>query len=247
VFASKSQADDIVARKDFWWHQRFELSPGVWTPGASDIDWLLQTAGLPQDLSGKSVLDIGTTNGGAAFAAERRGAHPVVAVDICDEDQFGFRTIKEALGSKVEFRKASIYDLPRTLNMQFDIVLFLGVIYHLRHPLLALDNVRLLTRETAWIESAVADDLLGDRATDPVTYFFRLDGYKSDGSNWFVPSTACLVDWCRSSGLDPIRVLSWPSEDPTRSVVEVRPVEPEFIKCSYEVPVSVVVRSEEPA
>jgi tRNA (mo5U34)-methyltransferase len=243
LYPSKGEVEALASRNDFVWHQRFDLGHGVVAPGASDIGWLLQTAGVPDNLSGKSVLDIGTTNGGAAFLAERRGADPVVAVDICDDDWFGFRAIKEVLRSRVEFKRASIYDLPSLIHEQFDLVFFLGVLYHLRHPLLALDNVRLLTRQTAWIESAVADDQLGSGKDDPLTYFFRLNEFKSDGTNWFVPSVRCLRDWCQSSGLEPTRVTSWPESAPSRAVIETRPTEPEYRKVSYEQPLTVVVDS----
>lgn len=63
-------------------------------PGVNSIPWLWEIADLPDDLTGKTVLDIGTTNGASAFMAERRGAERVVAVDILDQDHFGFRSVK---------------------------------------------------------------------------------------------------------------------------------------------------------
>ena len=127
----------------------------MYTPGSSDVSGLMNTAAVPERLDGATVLDIGTTNGGAAFECERRGARRVVAVDIADENWFGFATLKRALGSSVDHVQASIYELPELLGEQFDVVLFWGVLYHLRHPLLALDNVRRLARGTVSIETAV--------------------------------------------------------------------------------------------
>lgn len=241
MYPSIEELESLAGRNDFVWHQRFDLGSGVMTPGANDIGWLLQKAGVPEDLSGKSVLDIGTTNGGAAFLAERRGAYRVVAVDIYDDEWFGFRAIKEALRSRVEFKRSSIYELPTLLQTQFDYVFFFEVIYHLRHPLLALDNVRLLTRQTAWIEGAIADAELGDKAGDAVAYYFRANEYKSDATNWFLPSISCLTDWCLSSGLKPTRVASWPDSAPERVVIQVDVAEPEYLDCSYELPLTVVV------
>ena len=89
-----SSPAELAARTDFVWHQRFELADGVYTPGASDIPWLMDKAAVPERLDGATVLDIGTTNGGAAFECERRGARRVVAVDIADENWFGFAALK---------------------------------------------------------------------------------------------------------------------------------------------------------
>src|ERR1700722_20892689 len=151
------ELEALAARTDIVWHQRFGLPPGIFTPGTNDVDWLLHTAGVPADLSGASVLDIGTTNGGAAFTLERRGASRVVATDIVDPMHFGFEAIHSALNSKVEFRRVSVYELSHSIQEQFDYVVFWGVLYHLRHPLLALDNVRSATRRTAYIETAICD------------------------------------------------------------------------------------------
>lgn len=154
---SIEQARELVARTDFIWHQRFEVAPDVFAPRTNDVGFLNSTAQMPESLNGESVLDIGTTNGGVAFELERRGAGRVVAVDILDADAFGFNAIKERLGSRVEHLQATVYELPEILGEQFDLVLFRGVIYHLRHPLLALDNVRWLTRQFAYVESAICD------------------------------------------------------------------------------------------
>ena len=120
MHCSRSEAQALVARTDFVWHQKFDLGDGIFTPGANDIAWLLNMARFPADLSGQTVLDVGTTNGGAAFIAERRGAERVVAVDISDEKWYGFGTIRDALASKVEFKQSSIYELPALLRRHRD-------------------------------------------------------------------------------------------------------------------------------
>jgi len=163
-YASTDEALRFVERADFVWHQRFELAPGVYAPGANDIEWLLGVAGLPPDLDGLSVLDVGTTNGGAAFEAERRRARRVVAIDIFGPHWFGFSELKDLLGSEVEYRRASAYELAGVLDEQFDVVLFFGVLYHLRHPLLALDNLRAVTGDRCHLETAVADHESGEFA-----------------------------------------------------------------------------------
>jgi SAM-dependent methyltransferase len=241
---TSGDAQALLARTDILWHQRFELAPGVFTPGANDVEFLIVTAGIPARLDGASVLDIGTTNGGVAFELERRGAGRVVAVDILDADHFGFNAIAQQLGSRAEHVQASIYELPEILDERFDIVLFLGVLYHLRHPLLALDNVWRLTRGVAYIESAISDAELPQVAQTPVARFYRQDELAHDPSNWFSPNLAALADWCRSCGLEPEQLHSWPAEAPSRGLVVARPTsdEPEYRRLSYERPLVASVR-----
>lgn len=229
----------LASRADFMWHQRFELAPGVYAPGLNDIDWLMHVAGIPEDLSGAKALDIGTTNGGAAFALERRGAAYVVATDIYDSDWFGFGVLRKALRSRVEFRKLNVYQLA-TLKEHFDVVLFWGVLYHLRHPLLALDSVREVTAGTAYIETAVCDHERAAYAEASVARFYRRDELGRDGSNWFVPSTRTLVDWCASCGYAPTLISAWPQKGPARAMVKAErlPDPPEYRTVSYEVPLS---------
>jgi tRNA (mo5U34)-methyltransferase len=238
---SAEAATEFIARAGFVWYQRFPLAPGVYTPGASDVEAALRNCAMPEDLTGKTVLDVGTTNGGVAFALEARGAARVVAVDIYPPAQFGFDQLRSALRSRVQFVQASIYELASMFDERFDIVMFLGVLYHLRHPLLALDNVRALTRGYAVLETAVANGELMQSRDLPVARFYR-DELLGDGSNWFVPTIACLLDWCRSSGLEPESVLAGP-EPVERCLVRVAPTSgpPEYQTISYERPLRVRV------
>jgi tRNA (mo5U34)-methyltransferase len=234
------EARELIADSDFVWHQRFELVPGVETPGSNDIVWLLDAAGVPKDLSGLSVVDLGTTNGGAAFELERRGAERVVAVDVKSPEHYGFMRMRDFLGSGVEWVQASIYEVGAVLEEPFDLVLCFGVLYHLRHPLLALDNLRALVGGEALIETAVLDAEMPEVAGRPVARFYRGDELAGDSSNWFAPTLAALIDWCSSSGLDPEVVAAWPPEIPERVVVRVRrgAGEPEWRQRSYELPVT---------
>jgi tRNA (mo5U34)-methyltransferase len=234
---SDAEASEFIDHSDFIWHQRFYLSQNVTTPGVNDVEWLWGTLGMPQSLDTASVLDIGTSNGGAAFMAERRGAKRVVAADVVGPDHFGFERIRRALDSNVEFVQASVYELPELLKEQFDAVFFLGVLYHLRHPLLALDALRRLTTGTLYVESAIS----GAPDDAPGAAFYRFDQLNHDGSNWFSPTVKGLVDWVESSGFVTEGLASWPGEQPARASLRAIPTEgqPEFIPISLEVPLSV--------
>jgi tRNA (mo5U34)-methyltransferase len=229
----------LIEHAEFVWHQRFELAPGVWTPGVSPIAWLCSVAGLPADLSGRTVLDIGTTNAGTAFELERRGAARVVAVDIFDPDWFGVRALTEFLDSKVEYVRCTVYELAERFPEPFDLVIFWGVLYHLRHPLLALDNVRAVTGGEASLETAVCDGELPRRQrARSLARFYRRDELSEDGSNWFAPTVAALEDWCGSAGFEVQRAGAWPQRRPARAMLRLRPAEgpPEYQRLSYERP-----------
>ncbi len=205
-------AERLVQESTFRWHQRFALAPGVYAPGTSDVEWLMHVAHVPQDVSGWSVLDVGTANGGAAFELERRGATRVVATDITPMEHCGFDRIRDAMGSSAEFLQTTIYELPEVLSgEQFDLVVFWGVLYHLRHPLLALDSLRRLTRGAALIETAVSDfELPRAVAGLSLARFYHRGELRGDVSNWFAPATRTLIEWCESSGFDATLLEAWP-------------------------------------
>jgi len=196
-----------IAKVPFWWHY-IDLGNGVVTPGNQwkpNCPWATQRVRemlqLPESLAGKTVLDIGAWDGYFAFEAERRGASRVLAIDNFyrfDEslaDQ-GFNVAKKILGSKAEFRKMDVYDLSPDKVEMFDVVLFLGVIYHLRHPVLALEKVASVTKEMMILESQFTQDYGGE----PVARFLEGDELNKDSTNWWVPTRACLEAMIRSAG-----------------------------------------------
>lgn len=238
---STSAARAFIDASRFVWHQRYELAPGVFTPGVSSVDFLLERAGVPKDLSGLSVLDVGTTNGACAFEAERRGATRVVAVDIFPPSHFGFGDLKHFLGSRVTFINASVYELPERLPEQFDLVMFFGVLYHLRHPLLALDRLWEMSRHRLVVETAVCDHEHPAMRDAAYTRFYRTNELAGDGSNWFAPSIRSLGDWVGSSGFSVEQVEGWPDQSPSRAMVQATrlPGPQEYQTLSYERPLAV--------
>jgi len=116
------------------WYHSFELPDGTRIDGCIGLAALRERYArfpIPQDLSGQRVLDIGAWDGWFSFEAERRGA-VVTAVDCVEVP--GFRQIQKKLGSKVDYRVVDLYDLPQSGLGKFDVVFFLGVFYHLKHP-----------------------------------------------------------------------------------------------------------------
>lgn len=186
------------------WHHILTFPHGITTPGAYDPGWLLQKCELP-DLRGKRVLDVGTRDGFFAFECERRGAE-VVAIDHIAPHHTGFEVAKTIYGSRVEFVQANVYDITPERFGTFDVVLFLGVLYHLRHPLLALDQLRSVCRELLIVESLVCDarvftgletgqplaELAPALRDIPIAQFLPLDVYHRDDSNKWSPNVACL-------------------------------------------------------
>jgi tRNA (mo5U34)-methyltransferase len=130
------------------WFQNIDLGDGLWTapdhflgdyPG---FKYRRFAPALPTDLTGKSVLDIGCNAGFYSVEMKRRGANRVLGIDSDDRYLAQARLAATALGiDDIEFRNLSVYDVG-ALGEKFDLVIFMGVLYHLRHPLLALDLIR---------------------------------------------------------------------------------------------------------
>lgn len=200
-----------------WW-QRWEIVPGVFTNGPHDVQPLIQNLDLPADLTGKRVLDIGGWNGAFSFECERRGASEVVMVEPTPSSSTGFELVRRFLESNVKLYTTSIYDLDPAWLGYFDIVLCLGIIYHLRYPLLGLDNIRRVCRGDLYVESAVLETAswspTGIRPLDqiatglgiyPLLQFFDQKQYFGDGTNWFVPNQKAADAMIEAAGFDIIR------------------------------------------
>jgi tRNA (mo5U34)-methyltransferase len=188
--------------KQGWWHS-FELSDGTLVEGVNSLDAQkarIAQFPIPADLTGKRALDIGAWDGWFTFELERRGAE-VVAIDRWDNPRF--HEMRAALGSRAEYRQMNVYDLDPAKLGRFDVVLFLGVLYHLKHPLLALERVCSVTDDFAAVESFALTDrfLPGIQVEDhSLLRYFERDELGGQFDNWFAPTPRCLVEMCRTAG-----------------------------------------------
>jgi tRNA (mo5U34)-methyltransferase len=179
------------------WYHSIELPDGSLIEGHQSIAQLrrrLDQFPIPADLTGKRVLDIGAWDGWFSFEMERRGAQ-VLAVDSSKSTRL--LEAKRLLGSRIDYHIADICHLTHKDVGTFDIVLFLGVLYHVKHPILALENVCGMTRDMACIESFVSDP---DPAALPLMEFYETTELRGQLDNWVGPNAACLLAFCRTAG-----------------------------------------------
>lgn len=193
-----------------WWHS-FELPDGTRIDGVNSMEGQkhrISQFPIPQDLRGKRVLDIGAWDGWFSFEMEKRGAE-VMAVDNWDNPRF--HEIHRLLGSRVDYRRMDMYDMTPERIGRFDIVLFMGVLYHLKHPLLALERVCALTTGMAAVDSFVLrNEHLGGRDVQglPLMAFYETDEFAGQSDNWVGPSLACLLAFCRTAGFARVELQS---------------------------------------
>lgn len=228
---------DLQARVEampFWYH-RIELPGGVITPGWAPL--VADQYNIPADMKGLRVLDVGAWDGYWTFEALKRGAAEVCAIDDFSDNlgdlqsvprvkwatfdlcasAFGYRT------DRVQRVEMSVYDVtPERLGM-FDIVFFFGTLYHLRHPLLALDLLSAVCRGSIHIETAICDHYspyrggLGHGYSDNhmVMEFYPDTQLGANASNWWAPTLTTLGNMVRIAGFRNVRAWKF-SEDPKR-------------------------------
>lgn len=180
------------------------------------VKWQKIAPAIPADLSGQSVLDIGCNGGFYAMEMKRRGAARVVALDSDEKYLAQARFAAQVKGYDIEFHQLSVYDVGQ-LGEKFDFVIFMGVLYHLRHPLLALDLIhehvagdamlfQSMQRGSDAVEPLREDydfwktDIFG-QTTFPQLYFIE-NRYSGDPTNWWIPNRACAEAMLRSSGFE---------------------------------------------
>ncbi len=180
-------------------YHSLELNDGTVLPGFIGLETLrarVRSFPIPEDLRGRRVLDVGAASGWNAFEMERRGAE-VVAVDCVEYSELP--AVGELRGSRVDYRLLDVDELDPAEIGTFDYILFFGVLYHLRHPLLGLEKICALARDGVFIESFVADGL-GERSDACTLEFYETDELGGQIDNWFGPTTKCLLAMCRSAG-----------------------------------------------
>jgi tRNA (mo5U34)-methyltransferase len=191
------------------WYHSFELPDGTFIDGFMTVEQQKRRYArfpIPDDLRGKTLLDIGAWDGWFSFEAERHGAD-VTAIDCVELATF--LDIHARLGSKVDYRIMDFYELPAAGLGKFDIVFFLGVLYHIRHPLLALEIVCALTKDVAIVDSFVTDpdDWQEHAGEIPTMEFYELDELGNQFGNWVGPTVPCLLAMCRAAGFARVEFL----------------------------------------
>ena len=208
------------------------VTPGHKTPQI--LEGELERCKLP-DLRGRSVLDIGAWDGFFSFHAEQLGAARIVALDHfvwsmdfskAEENRGVKRAVEEipevwkpaelpgkrgfdlahrALSSQVEPVVADFMETDLSALGQFDVVFYLGVLYHMKHPLLALERLARVTRDLAVIETEAV--WIPDFEDHAVVEFFETDERLGDPTNWWAPNAKALVGMCRAAGFRKVDLL----------------------------------------
>jgi tRNA (mo5U34)-methyltransferase len=189
------------------WVHTIDLGHGLVTPGAWPPSPLIRAALDTIDFRGKTVLDIGCWDGLWSFEAERRGAAEVYATDCTSQrphrEQPTFALAHRVLESRVKYYPdLSVYRVADLGMRDFDIVLFCGVYYHLRNPLLALARLREVMKPGAIL--VIEGEVIHDERRSFVEFFYR-DPYAGDYSTWWVPSIRCLREWVECSYFEIVR------------------------------------------
>ena len=202
-----------IAAKPSWYHQ-IEIAPGIVTPGVQPSQLILDALALPEDMNGMRVLDIGTADGFYAFECEQRGAAEVIAIDYQKADVHGFATAASLLGSKADHRVDNLYNLTPERYGQFDIVLFMGLIYHLPDPMLGLMILRSLLKPggIAAVETHVIDFVpfslpLPESTREqihrtPLMQFYLDNVFNGDWTNFWAPNMACMRQMLVQTGFE---------------------------------------------
>jgi len=211
-----------------WFHNihfgDIQTAPNHFLGDYPSVKWKHIQTGIAADLTGKTVLDIGCNGGFYSLEMKRRGADRVLGIDsdvrYLDQARFAARV----RGLDIEFRQMDVFEVA-SLREKFDLVLFMGVLYHLRHPLLALDLLHEhVVKETLVFQSLVrgnsavpaidrdypfTETKVFEQEGYPLLYFVE-NSYSGDPTNWWIPNRACVEAMLRSAGF---QIVSKPEDE----------------------------------
>jgi len=208
------------------WYHNIQLAPGIFTnPKRGDYPasrWRTLEPHVPPDLSGKTVLDIGCNSGFFSLELKKRGAERVVGIDIMPHILAQARFVSSWLEQPLELRELGVYDLDRLGT--FDIVFFIGVLYHLKHPLLALEQVAAACKDTLYVQTVLRGSIADfDPPNDydenehnifeehafPKLHFIE-HSFNGDVSNWWFANRSCFKAMLRITGFESIQDTASP-------------------------------------
>jgi tRNA (mo5U34)-methyltransferase len=193
-----------------WWHS-IDFGNGVVSPGIQTGGSLKSMSDIYFDsnIAGKSVLDFGAWDGFHSVEALKRGAKSVTAVDTWDHwgNRRCISLVQEHIAPELKIVHCNLYDLTPEKVPVHDIVLFAGVLYHLRHPLLGMEKISKFAGELLIVETHCDGDKIGRPAM--IMYpGAELDG---DSTNWWGPNRACVEAMLRDAGFANIRFTPHPA------------------------------------
>lgn len=215
-------AELLAQAKTYFWFHSIDLGNGVVTPGSKSLAFLRAEADAifgPLDLRGKSVLDIGAWNGSFSFEAKRRQAGRVLATDhYCwspvVKGRDTFHLAKTILKLEIDELDIDVPELTPDRVGQFDVVLFLGVFYHLIDPIRALQNLAALTKEVAVVESHL--DMTN--VERPAMVFYPGAELANDPTNWWGPNRRCMESLLKLVGFGEIKYQPHPVVGSSRGI-----------------------------
>ena len=183
---TREQAEALVASHPQWYH-RFEIYPGILTPGVYDPSQVLASLELPDGLHGQRVLEIGPADGYFTKQLALRGAE-VTAFDYVPKDFLGFAIMEKLHGAHFDFVQGNLFDLPKFNFPPFDLVLCMGVLYHLPDMVRGLHLLRDVCAGSLVLETLVATDL----GEEPLARYHPEASLNNDQTNFWSPNLACV-------------------------------------------------------
>jgi tRNA (mo5U34)-methyltransferase len=209
---SRAEIEEEI-RKLGWWYQYFRLPGGAWTGSGAQPSyqpeerWELIEPFVPKDLSGQTVLDVGGNAGYFSVQMKRRGAKHCVLVEPYVEFARQARFVAEAFNVKIDVRCEDIHTYCLTTDKRFDYVLFLGLFYHLKYPVLVLDRLAEMTKQRMYFQCHLLEPDKDNQDFQFPQLSFIEEVYNGDPTNWWIPGYSALEPLLRSAGL---KVVSRP-------------------------------------
>ena len=246
--AVEESVEDRIRALGPWFHNLrihgIETAPNHFLGDYPQIKFAAFRDAIPEDLRGKSVLDIGCNAGFYSLEMKRRGAGRVVGIDTDEHYLRQARFAADMEGADVEFRRMPVWDVG-ALGEKFDLVIFMGVLYHLRHPLLALDLIHEHVAKDLLLFQSMqrgSKDLIAvekdydfnaaapfDDPAFPKMHFIE-HRFAHDETNWWVPNRACVESMLRSSGFS---IEAHPEEEVYLCRWQPVPIPPDGPHCVY--------------
>ena len=206
---SNDEVQNMLDSSPGWYHH-FKFNNIETVPTKTSLEYQMWCAqGIPLNLDGKSVLDIGAYDGFYSFLCEQRGANRVLAIDNEEHDEnvekiqyssTNFEISKKLLNSNVEYKKMDVYDI-RNLNESFDVILMFGVYYHLENVILALQNIFSKVNDVLYLSGHILE------TNEPLLYYYDTSSYDPDGWSRIMASSQCLINMGKTIGFKNVELL----------------------------------------